>query len=180
MDPLNVFQIVADVFKQAGAISVLIGGFAVNYYKVSRQTADADFMIDEEAFPRIRALMEKKGFITALKQNVFAQMKPASPGSLMDVDFMFVDKKTLDQIVNAGRNIKIADCEFIVPSLMHLIALKLHSIKHNSALRENRDLPDIIELIRQNGLKTDDAEFRELCIKYGTWELYGKILEQTG
>ena len=177
---MNVFQVMSDVFKQAGTIPVLISGFAANYYKVSRQTADADFMIDEEGFPRIRALMEKKGFITALKQNVFAQMKPASPGSLMDVDFMFVDKKTLDQIVTEGRKIKIAGCEFTVPSLMHLIALKLHSIKHNPALREIRDLSDIIELIRQNGLKVDDAEFKELCLKYGTLELYGKIMEKVG
>jgi len=31
----------------------LIGGFAVNYYKVARYTADVDFLIAEEDFEKV-------------------------------------------------------------------------------------------------------------------------------
>jgi hypothetical protein len=65
-----------------------------------------------------------------------------------------------------------------VPCLNHLIALKLHAIKYNPKIREYRDLPDIIELIRINKINTKDVEFKNLCLKYGREELYNKILER--
>jgi hypothetical protein len=65
----------------------------------------------------------------------------------------------------------------MVPSLSHLIALKLHSIKYNPKLRLTRDLPDIINLIRINELNHKNPDFKELCLKFGTEEIYNKILE---
>ncbi len=96
----------------------------------------------------------------------------------MDVDFMFVDKDTLDKIINAGKEISIANQKFIVPRLNHLIALKLHAIRYNPKIREYKDLPDIIQLIRINELNVKDVEFKNLCLKYGTEELYNRILER--
>ena len=58
-----------------------------------------------------------------------------------------------------------------------MIALKLHAIKHNQKIREFKDLPDIVNLIRANKVKYKTAEFRELCLKYGTKEMYDKIME---
>ena len=71
----------------------------------------------------------------------------------------------------------IAKQKFIVPALEHLIALKLHSMKHNPKLRENKDMPDIVELIKRNNVKVKSKEFKELCLKYGTEGFYKKILK---
>lgn len=173
----TIFHLLSDVFTKADAASVLIGGFAVNYYKVSRQTADVDFLITKEDFEMIRNLLEEKGFKKDYEEVVFARLIGDKP-YMMDIDFMFVDKDTLDKIINEGKKISIARQKFIVPSLNHLIALKLHAIKHNPKIREYKDLPDVIQLIRINKLSVKDSEFKALCLKYGTEELYNKILER--
>ena len=172
----NIFQLVSDVFGQKGVTAVLIGGFAVNYYKVTRQTADADFLITKDDFERIVVLLEKEGFKKDYAQDVFARLT-ADKKYLMDVDFMFVDKDTLDKIIKEGQKANIAGEDFMVPSLYHLIALKLHAIKYNRKIREYKDLADIIELVRVNKVAVGDDEFKQLCLKYGTPELYDKIAQ---
>ena len=120
--------------------------------------------------------MEKAGYKKTLLQDNFAQLQ-SSRLSLLDVDFMFVDEQTLKKIIKEGERFKIVDQTFVVPSLHHLIALKLHSIKHNPKLRLARDLPDIINLVRINEVNVKDKKFKELCLKYGTIEAYDKIVE---
>jgi predicted nucleotidyltransferase len=174
----TVFHLVSDILDKAGIPYVLIGGFAVNHYKVTRQTADIDFLIADDAAQKVSGLFKNEGYQLDYSQEVFSRLR-ADRAHLMDLDFMFVDRGTLDKIINAGKKIEIAGCKFIVPSLEHLIALKLHAIKYNPKSRESRDLPDIIELIMINKVKVKDKEFRDLCLKYGTEELYQRILERT-
>ena len=69
MEHQNVFQLISTICEETGVSCVLIGGFAVNHYKVTRQTADVDFLITEEDFkngedPQLeRALEEMKKLI---------------------------------------------------------------------------------------------------------------------
>lgn len=176
MDDRSVFHLISDVTHEEGVSCVLIGGFAVNHYRVTRQTADVDFLITKEDFDKISGLLKKAGYKKALSQENFVQLH-SSHLSLLDVDFMFVDQETLKKIMKEGERFKIVGQTFTVPSLHHLIALKLHSIKHNPKLRLTKDLPDIINLIRINEVNVKDKKFKELCLKYGTVETYDKIVE---
>ena len=171
----TVFHLILAVFSKKGISGVLIGGFAVNYYKVTRQTADVDFLITKEDFEKVLPLLEKEGYKKDYVHEVFVRLRNEGM-YLMDLDFMFVDKETLDKIINDGKKISVAEQKFIVPSLNHLIALKLHAIKYNPKIREYKDLSDIVELIKVNKIKVDNNEFKNLCFKYGTEELYHKIL----
>ncbi len=171
----TVFHLVSSISKKANIFCVLIGGFAVNYYKYTRQTADVDFLITKEDFAKILDLVKKAGYKQEYIQKVFTRLK-SNRLTFLDIDFMFVDKETLVKIIRDGKEIKIAGQKFIVPSLYHLIALKLHSIKYNPKIREATDLPDVINLIRINDINIKDNKFREMCLKYGTQELYNKIL----
>jgi predicted nucleotidyltransferase len=173
----TVFHLISAISQHKGVPFVLIGGFAVNYYKVTRQTADIDFLITENGFKKISNLLEKEGYKEDYRQKVFTRLTTNSD-YLVDLDFMFVDRETLSKIINKGSEIKIAEQKFIVPSLNHLIALKLHSIKNNPKLRMNKDLPDIIELIKVNKIDAKNKAFKDLCIKYGTQELYNEILNR--
>jgi hypothetical protein len=132
-------------------------------------------LITKEDFEKIAPLLEKAGYKQDIVQNVFIHFK-SNKLYLMDIDFMFVDKETLTKIIKNGKKISIAGREFIVPSLNNLIALKLHSLKYNPKFREIKDLPDIIALIRVNKINFKSRKFRELCLKYGTEEIYNKIL----
>lgn len=174
MKHATIFHLISDMAQRKGIRCILIGGFAVNYYKVTRQTADVDFLITKEDFNKISGLLEEAGYKKDTVHGVFARF--GSTNFLMDVDFMFVDKETFDKIAIAGQEIMIAGQKFKVPSLNNLIALKLHSIKYNPKLREYRDLPDIINLIKVNNVDFKNHEFRELCLKYGTEEIYKQLL----
>ncbi|MBU4311611.1 MAG: nucleotidyltransferase [Candidatus Omnitrophica bacterium] len=173
----TIFHLISDVFNKKNTDAVLIGGFAVNYYKVSRQTADIDFLITKDGFDEISVLLEKEGYKKDYSQDVFAKLSN-SQQYLMDIDFMFVDIETLTRIIKDAKEITIAKQKFMVPSLNHLIALKLHSLKFNPKIRENRDLPDIIELVRVNKVNVKDRDFKEVCLKFGTEELYSRILNR--
>ena len=173
----TIFHLVSFVCSKRKIPYVLIGGFAVNYYKVTRQTADVDFLITQEDFDKIIGLLKKEGFKQDYAQEVFTRLTSEKP-YFMDLDFMFVDKETLDKIIKEGKEASIAGQKLIVPCLNHLIALKLHAIKYNPKIREYKDLADIIELIKANNIDVKDNVFKALCLKYGTEELYRKILER--
>jgi hypothetical protein len=173
----TVFDLVSSVCSKLRIPFVLIGGFAVNYYKVTRQTADVDFLITKGDFDQIAAVLEKEGLKQDYTQEVFARFKAEKP-YFMDLDFMFVDKETLDKIIKEAKVATIAGQKFMVPCLNHLIALKLHAIKYNPKIREYKDLADIIELIKANKIDAKNNVFKELSLKYGTEELYRKILER--
>jgi len=172
----TVFHLISAVCKKAGVSCVLVGGFAVNYYKFTRQTADVDFLISSEDFDKILPLLTEAGYKIDYAQDVFARLKGASSYS-MDLDFMFVDRRTISEFAAHGKKITIAAQTMIIPSLEHLIALKLHSIKHNPKLREYKDLPDIIQLVIMNKVDVKNSKFKDLCIKYGTEELYHKLVK---
>lgn len=176
MEYHSAFHLISDTINKTGISCVLIGGFAVNYYKFSRQTADIDFLITEEDFNKIQTFLEDAGYTQEFKQKVFARLK-SNKLYLMDVDFMFVDKETLDKIILDAKEIIIAKHKFVVPSLMNLIALKLHSLKYNFSIRQGRDLLDIISLIKLNKVDIKTKEFHRLCLKYANKDIYRKILE---
>jgi len=176
MTDVSVFHLVSDITHKQGVSCVLIGGFAINYYKVTRQTADVDFLITKEDFDKIAGLFEKTGYKKSLLQENFAQLE-SNRASLLDIDFMFVDRVTLTKIMKEGEQLKIVGQSFTVPSLYHLIALKLHSIKYNPKIRLTKDFPDIINLIRINKVNVRDRKFKEICLKYGSTDIYDKIIE---
>jgi len=176
MNERSVFHLIAEVTKKEGLPCLLIGGYAVNYYKVSRQTGDVDFLITRKDFDKISSVLRKAGYKEMIVQDNFAQFE-STRISLQDVDFMFVDEDTLDKILKDSQKIKLVKKDFLVPSLNHLIALKLHAIKGSPKLRLIKDLPDIINLIRVNKIAFEKREFKELCLKYGTEEIYNRILE---
>ena len=176
MNERSVFHLISELTQKKDVSCVLIGGFAINHYNVSRQTADVDFLITKEDFDKISPLLEKAGYKQSLSQDTFAQFK-SNRLPLMDIDFMFVDTETLKKISTEAQQLTIAGQKFKVPSLNHLIALKLHSIKHNPKLRLTTDFPDIINLIRINKVNVKEAHFKELCLKFGTEEIYNRILE---
>ncbi len=178
MNPPEVFQLIREITRKNGVLCILIGGFAVNYYKVTRQTADVDFLIVKEDYKKIEPFLEKEGFKKYFSQEEIFTRLSCENAHFMDIDFMFVDKETFDKIITAGKKVSIGGQEFIVPSLNNLIALKLHSLKYNLKIRESKDLPDIINLIRINKMNYKNKIFKQLCLKYGTKEIYEKRLKQ--
>ena len=62
-----------------------------------------------------------------------------------------------------------------VVSLMHLLALKCHAVKHGHAGRIVKDADDVIRLIQSNDLDPNAQTLRELFKQHGTQEFYEKV-----
>lgn len=62
-----------------------------------------------------------------------------------------------------------------VPTLEHLIILKLHALKHGGIARFLKDFLDVEYLIRYNKPDIKSHHMRELCEKYGPADIYEKI-----
>ena len=75
MNDRSVFHLVSDLAQREGLSCVLIGGFAVNHYKVTRQTADVDFLITKEDFERAWPFLRKAGYQKGLTQENFSLLK---------------------------------------------------------------------------------------------------------
>lgn len=171
----TVFQLVCEEFKKANIPFILIGGFAVNAYGVSRNTMDVDFLIEEENCKQCVEILEKNHFQVDESRDAFVRLINSEfyPPRL---DLMLVSKTTFEKIWPRVEKKKIAGYELMIPSVEHLIALKLHSMKNN-ANREWKDLPDVIGLIKINHIDVKTKEFLDLCLKFGTEELYNRIQE---
>ena len=64
-----------------------------------------------------------------------------------------------------------------VPSLDHLLALKLHVLKQNLGHRVIKDLDDVIRLVLANRLDIRTEHYRKLFKRYGTIAEYERILK---
>lgn len=172
------FGIVAQACKEAASSVILIGGQAVGIRGYQRVTLDVDFMITEADYEKLKPAICAAGYREEVRTNVVAKLRAESEG-LLDIDFMFVEAETFRGIQKESRAETFQDTQFLVPKVEHLIALKLHAIKQQPLVRELRDLNDIVELIKANRLNPSSESFKSLCLKFGTPELYKKILEYT-
>ncbi len=171
------FELISNEFKKSGIPVLLIGGFAINFYKVSRETADIDFLINKNDYDKVREILTGSGYDEIYSEMVFARFSNESDQlHFLDIDFMLVDHETLAEMIKNGKEITLAKNIFTVPSLNHLLALKLHSIKHNPEQREYKDLLDILNLVKENNVDFKSKEFEKLCLKYGTKTIFEKII----
>lgn len=175
MTPKTIFELIYEVFEKSKVPAILIGGFAVNAYEFTRQTMDIDFLMAEEDYVRALDDFKKAGFKELDRQKLCARLK-APPPHVWEVDIVFSDSKTVKKISEAGKKFKISGSMFKIPSLFHLIALKLHAVKQDPR-RELKDLQDIVELIRHNKMDIKTPAFRALCLKHGSERLFNMIIQ---
>jgi hypothetical protein len=174
MDERQVFQFIADEFHQAQIPFMLIGGFALKKYGSERFTRDIDLLIDEYQYQKAKIILEKGGYEEKVIGRVFARLAEKNDAA-MDVDLLFVEKPIFERLFQSGRQMEWADRQFTVPSPEYLIALKLHALKNGGKHREMKDLSDVIQVIRFNGLDINSQDFQKMCRDYGPPDILNKI-----
>lgn len=172
----TVFDAIHAAFEKAGINYLLIGGFAINAYQFARQTNDIDFLICADDFKKLDPCLSGVGFEKKQVAELYAWYEGID--FPFDVDVLFVDKKTLELMEQEGKHVKIAGHSFTVPSLTHLIAMKLHAIKNNPGKRKDKDLKDILELVQIHGLDVTSREFETDCRKFGPEGIYEEIIKK--
>ncbi len=176
---LSVFHLLSDIFKKTGVSAILVEGFAVNHYGYARQTADVDFLIGVNDLSKIKTLLEIEGYKEISSQKMFSRFR-SDKGDFIDIDLLFADGNTMAKMLKAGRKIDISGQKFTVPALLHLIAMKAHAIRNNPGLAERIDMQDIINLVKINNIDVKSKDFKEVCLKFGTEDIYKQILDILG
>jgi len=172
----SVFNLIAEAVQASGVRLILIGGFAVNAYGYARNTLDVDFLITETDYIKLQSILLARGYKETARTEVFAKHASADQED-MPVDLLFVDPSTFEMIWAGGGETTVSGFGFKTPSLLHLIALKLHAIKQGSKDRVWKDLPDIMNLVIANRMDVASADFSEICRKFGPEGIHQKIQE---
>lgn len=153
---------------------LVIGGLAVNLYGYSRDTADLDLLICVPDRAEWLGLFFELGYTIHHDAGTFIQLLPPKQGA-WPVDLMLVQPGTFAMIFAAGQEEDLYGTRSRIPSLEHLIALKLHALKHGRLDRFLKDFLDVENLMLINRLDIKSESIRQLFAKYGTVELYDKV-----
>jgi predicted nucleotidyltransferase len=156
---------------EAGIRFLLIGGWAVGHYGVTRLTVDIDVMVCKADERRIREVMRGLGYTLAFRNDLFAKFEHAS--NWPEVDALFLGAETGEKLFASALSIEFDGASVQIPALLHLIAMKLHAMKNNPT-RAFKDLPDIVAMIRSNAIDHATDEFQAWCLRFG----HANLLEQ--
>ena len=171
----TILNITSCQLSEAGVDCILIGGFAVNYYGYTRNTLDIDFMIFTEQLAIVRDIMTQSGFTNITIEDTVAFFN--NPDLPMRIDFLRVDKDTIQKLSANAIKANIHGYEIKIPALKDLIAMKVFSLSQNTARRMAKDLPDIAYLCVLNSLDLK-SDILPLCNRFGTPEVYNLISSQ--
>lgn len=163
-----------DKARQLGLEYLVIGGHAVNAYGIPRATLDVDFLGRRNDRARWKSLLEGEGFRLFRDDGNFMQFEPLY-GTEWRLDVMLVNAETFAKLSAGARPVQCLGVETRVPSAEHLIALKLHALRHGPPDRASKDFADILTLTRAANLDANSAALKATFDRYGTPELYERF-----
>lgn len=153
---------------------ILIGGHAFNVHGISRSTGCVDLMVESDDALFWRELLESLQYEVFHQTSSFIQSKPTSLAA-WPVDLMLVSRETMTKALTDSSPTDIFGPTVAVASVGSLIAMKLHALKYVDAVRALKDQSDLLALLQQAGILTQSEAFRQLCVRYGTLDIYERI-----
>jgi len=165
---------ICEFAAKRGLPVLLIGGHAVIAHGHPRNTFDIDFVIEVKDQRAWRGLLEGLGYTLHAETRTFFQMQPSDEQTL-PVDVMMVNEPTFAKMLALAKECSALPPDARVVSLEHLLALKCHAIKHGHPGRVEKDVDDVLGLVRANQLDVTSSDWREIFLKYGPPELYEKL-----
>ena len=138
-----------------------------------RATDDLDLLVQGSRRDQWRRLLERLGMSLYRDAPSFMQFNPA-PGARLPVDLMFVTDEVFKRMRADAEQANLEEGSLGIVSLLHLIALKCHAIRHGKLLRRIKDTEDLIQLITLNRLNLNEPELRATLLRHGNQELYEK------
>jgi hypothetical protein len=172
---VNIIETLNRESRERGIPFLVVGGLAVIAHGYERQTADMDIMIRRADGEAWKCVLIGLGYKVFLEQETFAQLTPPAPG-LWPVDLMFVNDETFSKMSAESVEAKVRETPVRIPRVGHVIALKLHALKHTHPRRELKDLLDVVSLIEAAKLDLNGDELKQLCKRYASEKIYRKIV----
>jgi hypothetical protein len=149
---------------------LVIGGYAVAAHGFARSTFDVDFLVPRADLPRWKPRLAAAGLQLVSERPAFAQFEAPAGGDPLDL--MLVDDASFQKLWTDARAQEFDGVAAKVPSLDHVLALKLHVLRQALPHRTGKDAEDVEMLLRRHQVPLASEHYRELFLKYGNQELY--------
>ena len=162
---MKILLTIAERAAAEGLPFLVIGGNAVVVYGYGRKTMDLDLLVCEDDRRAWDALVTNLGYRAHQIARVFHMYNPVG-GGLPPIDLMLVDSGTFLKLSAAPHTGVLEDQPVTVPALPHLLALKLHALRHGHPDRQIRDFGDVVELVRRHKVNLASAEYQEILSRY--------------
>ena len=154
---------------------LVIGGLAVIHHGYSRETADLDLLVRKSNRSEWLSGLATLGYSLVTDGETFLQLESASQ-TAWPIDLMLVSDETFAKMHGQALQADFLGTKGLVPCAEHLIALKLHALKHGRIHRFLKDFQDVEGIVRKNRLDLNSEKCREIFLKYGTMDLYEKFV----
>lgn len=172
---MTLFQILESEAGTRGLGFLIIGAHAINQYGFSRDTSDIDLLIRRDDREQWLSLFHQLAYTIYNDRPNFLQLS-APRDKIWPVDLMLVNDATWSKLAPEAVLVSIGNARCKIPKLQHLIALKVHAMKFGHARRFLKDFLDVVGLIKTNRLEVASDEIREIFERYGTSDLYEKVV----
>lgn len=154
---------------------LVIGGHAVITHGFQRGTEDADVLVSKTDRAAWIELVSSLGYQLIRDADTFLQFESSAP-SQWDLDLMMVPADVFERLLASAKPAMLEGAPVIVPSLEHLLALKVHAMKNSKGLRVLKDMTDVAQLLSVNRIDPNSAWLRALFEKHGDVELYERVI----
>lgn len=176
---MPIISTIVQAAKQNGLRFLVIGGHAVAHHHYSRTTEDTDLMISSIDRDRWIETITAMGHELFHDGGNFLQFKPVE-GDGWRLDLMLVNPATFQKMIDSSEAGTLEGIAVIMPSLLHLLAMKLHALKNARGIRTLKDMNDVVNLLVNNRVDVRAEQFRQLALKHGTSEIYEKLVAVCG
>jgi hypothetical protein len=173
---MPLFVQLSEAARDQGLAFLVVGGHAVIQHGFQRGTEDMDILACKDDRPRWLRLAERLGYRVFRDGGSFVQFEAADL-SEWDLDVMFVAAETFARLRAEAQAARVEGVGVSVPSLQHLLSLKVYALKHGHGLRVLKDMTDVAELLAVNRVDPRAAWVRELFERYGDLETYERVVQ---
>jgi hypothetical protein len=162
------FAKIARAASGAGVDFLLIGGHAVNAYGYQRTTLDIDLLVSEVQLEAWKGVLASLGYVLGHETSAFVQFAEPPGSEEFPIDLMVVDAPTFQRLASGSTSRRFGDVDLRIPRVIDLIALKLHALRSPARAARGKDLPDILELMRECGLHPSDPQLAAVIERYAS------------
>ena len=168
----EVFDLLARIQQKRNIDLLIIGAWALQAHRYSRNTNDVDCMTAVEDDESISEELLRAGFECFEELPAFRRFRHRRE-PLLVLDVMRVDAGTFAKMWQEAQPCNPFGLPLRAPGLKHLLALKLHAARHEH--RMDKDMGDVRELLLANPGAVSPLELQQLCDQFGSPEIARRL-----
>jgi len=172
---MSLFEQLSRQATLRGLRFLVIGGHAVMEHGFQRGTDDADILVcntDRSAWLEIVGGLGYKLFRDG---GNFVQFE-SREADQWNLDLMLATEDTFNRLLAAAQQANLEGAAVVVPSLEHLLALKIHALKHGRGLRALKDMTDVAQLMLVNRIDPNPPGWWRCSRSMATWNFMSESL----